>query len=306
MAETVVVRRRWGLPKGPPWSVPTLLGFGVWIAAFTGWAVSNNGPIALVLVWPVIGFAVTTLIPRRVFEADAAGVLVGRGSERLSWGSITEVLVVDSGDGRSWVGLRRPQAKSRGLRGRLDELATPPRHRPPAGELSVLRLELDRRATLDGTPVEPRRLAERLEEVARVPVRLVVAGDHGHLRVRGSFRSVVGSLALVFVWVGGVGSLLLRGLGAWVPGLGFTVVFLLMLVEYGQPPVVAAVERDGLWLGSEYLPWDDIEAVAVAPDQIEVRLRSSEEDVRRRVKVDAAAFAGAVQAYARVDVVGVT
>ncbi|MBO2452514.1 hypothetical protein J4573_35860 [Actinomadura barringtoniae] len=93
---------------------------------------------------------------------------------------------------------------------------------------------------------------------------------------------------------------------AWVLALAYAAVFLLALVEYGRPPVVAAVERDGLWFGTEYLPWDDVEAVTVTPERAEVRVRSAEKAVRRSVKVDPARFAEAVQAYARVDVVGVT
>ncbi|MBO2452515.1 hypothetical protein J4573_35865 [Actinomadura barringtoniae] len=191
MAKTVVVRQRWALMRVFPWSAPMLAGAGIWMVVLAGWPATNDGPMGFIMAWPVVAFAVHASIPRRGFEMDAAGVLVGRAAERLGWSSISGVLVVDLGGGRSWAGLRRPQKKTGSkvadVKERLSELPAPPRFRQAGGKVSVLRLDLGRWATLDGDRVEPRRLAERLEGVARIPVRLVVAEDHGRLRVRAGF-----------------------------------------------------------------------------------------------------------------------
>ncbi|MGI5321017.1 hypothetical protein [Actinomadura nitritigenes] len=319
--DTVVLRRRGVVSLSDrPLQVAgyalSFVGMAALAYATSGW------PAALLMGgWSIIAVGSMTVLPRRVLTADRHGISVGTGRDRrsLRWGEITQ-LVVSAGRGdQVSIGVRvRPGALPSRPWDRMKEL-----QRRLFGDARLGAVRRDRPFALafesGCTASSARELAEQFQSLAPVPVAgpgaESFAGEPYAVRAR--FRSGLPFAAFLVAWNGGLGTAWAIGLSREYPHALFPLILIgvgiaLIVADVLIPREALRVDGTGLRFKGEFLAWNEIEAIEVAPsgDGTELGIRTTgpaamvEPQVRRRlpgVRVDPARLTGAAPAHVTID-----
>jgi hypothetical protein len=319
--DTLVLRRRGvvSLLDRPLQAAGYALGFAGMVAV--GY-VTSGWPAALLMAgWTIVAVGFLTVFPRRVLTADRHGISagIGRDQRNFRWDGIAQ-LVVSAGRG---------DQVSVGVQARVSAL--PPRPLDRVKELQRrlfgdARLGAVRRDKPFALAFESRcmassarELAEQLQSLAPVPVAGPGTEPHAPepYAVRARSRSALLFAAFLVAWNGGLGTVWAIGLSREYPHALFPLIIVgvgiaLIVADFLIPRETLTADGAGLRFDGEFLAWNQIEAIEMAPSgngtELGIRTTGSaatvEPHVRRRlpgVRVDPARLTTAAPAHVSID-----
>jgi hypothetical protein len=88
--------------------------------------------------------------------------------------------------------------------------------------------------------------------------------------------------------------MLRSGAFSWPFLVAFVIAAPLILLDWARPPVALEVNPAGLWINTEFLPWNDVQAIAIRP-------APGGSDVLVRLRPDSGLLTGPLAAYLQPD-----